>query len=240
MDKSYKCLIFVVILTLMIVIPITIFANSAEPPSLIILINNPPEDLSIVMISNKEQPEAIVRRAAWEGYYVFYSSDMQSDDEYTFKVTSNEKSFECTFTEPIRRYNEILTLDLSSQELRYGKYPLRSVLLVSIRLLLTLLIEGIIFWLFGFRRQGSWLIFLIINLITQGGLNIWLNSEASPIPRYLILTLIIGEFFVFLVEIIGFPILISEKKKKVILGYVFLANFISLIAGGYMISILPV
>jgi hypothetical protein len=240
MNKFYKCLIFLVILTLITVIPIIIFANSAEPPSLIILINNPPEDLSIVMISNEEQPEAMVRRVAWEGYYVFYSSQMQSDGEYTFKVTSNGKSFECTFTKPIKRYNEILTLDLSSQKLSYGKYPFRSVLLVSMRLLLTLLIEGIVFWLFGFREKGSWLIFLIINLITQGGLNIWLNSEASSMSTYLILTLIIGEFFVFLVEIIGFENLIREKKRKVILGYVLLANLISLIAGGYMISILPV
>lgn len=241
MNNICKRSMLVVLLSiLMILIPIITFANSAEPPSLVILINNPPEDLSIVMISNEKQPEAKVRRVAWEGYYVFYSSDMQANGDYTFKVTSNRECFECTFSEPLRGYNEVLTLDISSQELTYGKYPFRSALLVSIRLLLTLLIEGIIFWLFGFRKRRSWLVFLVINLLTQGVLNIWLNSGGSLMPSYLILGLIFGELFVFLTEMVGFPILINEHKKGIILVYIFIANLISLIAGGYFISVLPV
>lgn len=242
MNKTCKQLILVVTLfTLMVLIlPITVSANSAEPPSLVILINNPPDDLSIVMISNENQPKAKARRVAWEGYYVFYSIDMQTSGEYIFRITSNGESFECTLSEPLKKYNTVVTLDLSNQQLTFGKYPFRSLLLVSIRLLLTLLFEGIIFWLFRFRRKRSWLVFLVINIITQGALNIWLNSETSIIPSYLILSLIFGEFFVFVVEMVGFPILINEHKKSVILLYVFIANFISLIAGGYFISLLPV
>lgn len=238
MNKDYKLLILVVILFTLI--PITTFANSAEPPSLVILINNPPDDLSIVMISNEDKPKAIVRRIAWEGYYVFYSSDMQVNDKYTFKVTSNGESFECTLSEPLRKYNNVFTLDISTQQLTAGKYPFRSVLIVSIRLLLTFLFEGIIFWLFGFRRKRSWLVFLVINLITQGALNIWLNSGGTVMPSYLILSLLFGEFFVFLTEMISFPILIKENKKRVILIYTFVANLISLVAGCYIISVLPV
>lgn len=242
MNKTGKCLLLVMVLcTLMIsIVPTTASANSAEPPSLVILISNPPDDLSIVLVSNENQPEAIVRRIAWEGYYVFYSRDMQTGGEYTFKVTTNGESYECTLGAPLQRYNNVVTLDLSNRELTPGKYPFRSVLLVSIRLLLTLLLEGIIFWLFRFRQKRSWFIFLAINLVTQGALNIWLNSGGSLMPSYLIFSLIIGEVFVFTAEMIAFPILIKEHKKSRILIYAFIANLISLIAGGYIISVLPV
>ncbi|GLC31204.1 hypothetical protein bsdE14_26140 [Clostridium omnivorum] len=59
-------------------------------------------------------------------------------------------------------------------------------------------------------------------------------------PSYLILSLIIGEFFVFVIEMIAFPILVKEHGKSRSLVYAFIANFVSLIAGGYIISVLPV
>jgi hypothetical protein len=105
---------------------------------------------------------------------------------------------------------------------------------------LTLLIEGIVFWLFRFKQKRSWIMFFAINLITQGALNTWLNSGGSPMPSYLIFSLIVGEFFVFITEMIALPILIKEHKKSYILAYAFLANLISLIVGGYIITVLPV
>jgi len=240
--KTGKHMLLIMVLCTLIIsnLPTTASANSAEPPSLVILVNNPPDDLSIVLVSNENQAEAIVRRVAWEGYYVYYSRDMQSSDEYTFKITTKGESFECTLGAPLKQYNNVFTLDVSNRELTPGKYPFRSVLLVSIRLLLTLLLEGIIFWLFRFRQKRSWLIFLAINLVTQGALNILLNSGGSLMPSYLIIGLIIGEFFVFAAEMIAFPVFIKEHKKSRILIYVFIANLISLIAGGYIISVLPV
>ena len=242
MNKIYKSLLLITVLcTLLIsVLPIPALTNSAEPPSLVILINNPPEDLSIVLVSNANKPEAIVRRVAWEGYYVFYSRDMQDRDRYTFRVTTNGENFYYTLDSPLQRYNNVVTLDLYRREVRPGTYPFRSVLLVSIRLLLTLILEGGIFWLFGFREKSSWIMFFVVNLVTQGALNILLNSGGSLMPSYLIFSLIIGEFFVFLTEMLAFPIFIKEHKKSRILLYAFIANLISLIAGGYIITILPV
>ncbi|MFT5873148.1 MAG: hypothetical protein ACI8WT_002090 [Clostridium sp.] len=241
MKKNGKGFLLVMALCIFMIsiMPIKASANSAEPPSLVILINNPPDDLSIVLVSNKNQPEARVRRVAWEGYYAFYSRDMQASGVYTFKVTTNGESFEYKIDVPLQGYNKVFTLDLSNREFTPGKYPFRSVLLVSIRVLLTLLLEGIIFWLFKFRQKRSWVIFLAINLVTQGVLNIILSSS-SLMPSYLIFTLIIGEVFVFATEMTAFPIFIQEHKKSRILIYVFIANLISLIAGGYIISVLPV
>ena len=242
MNKAGKHLLLVMVLCMLMIsiIPTKAWANSAEPPSLVILINNPPDDLSIVLVSNENQPKARVRRVAWEGYYAFYSRDMQASDVYTFKVTTNGESFECTLGEPLQGYNNVVTLNVSNRKFTPGKYLLRTVLLVSIRLLLTLLLEGIIFWLFRFRQKRSWFMFLTINLVTQGVLNFWLSIGSSLMSRYLIFSLIIGEVFVFAAEMIAFPIFIEEHKKSRILIYVFVANLISLIVGGYIISVLPV
>jgi hypothetical protein len=242
MNKISKHLLSVMVLCTLILsaLPTTAYANSAEPPSLVILINNPPRDLSIVLVSKENQPTATFRRSAWEGYYVFYSRDMRDISRYTLKVNTNGHSFEYTLDAPLQNYNNVFTLDLSSRKLTPGTYPFRTSLLVSIRLLLTLLFEGFIFWLFGFRQKSSWLIFLIINLITQGLLNVWLNSGGSLMPSYLIFSLIFGEFFVFAAEMIAFPLFIKEHKKFHSLSYSFIANLVSLIAGSVIITILPV
>ena len=242
MGKAGKQLLLIMILcTLMIsILPITVRANSAEPPSLVILINNPPDDLSIVMVSNVNETVAKIRRVAWEGYYVFYSRDMQVSSDYTFRVTTNGQSFECKLDGPLDYYNNVATLDVFNRELTPGKYPFRAALLVLIRLLLTLMLEGMMFLCFRFRQKKSWLIFFAINLVTQVALNVCLNSGGSLIPSYLIFDLIIGEFFVFTAEMIAFPLLIKEHKKSYTVSYAIIANFISLIAGSYIISILPV
>lgn len=242
MKKTGKrSLLFILSLIIMIsILSVTVSANSAEPPSLVILVNNPPADLSIVMISNENKPEAVIHRVAWEGYYVFYSFDMQTDSEYIFKITSDGDSFECILDTPLLKYNNVFTLDISDRVFTPGEYPFRSVFLVSTRVLLTVLLEGVIFWLFKFRQKRSWTIFLIINLVTQSVLNICLNNGNSIIPSYLILSLIFGEVFVFAVELCILPVFINEHKKSRIFICAFIANLISLIAGGYIISVLPV
>lgn len=47
-------------------LPIKVSANSAEPPSIVILVNNPPKDLSIELVSGRYQDEGKPRSAAWE------------------------------------------------------------------------------------------------------------------------------------------------------------------------------
>lgn len=242
MKKTWKRMGLILALCILTAacLPAAVSANSAEPPSLVILINNPPDDLSIVLESEDGKKEAAVRRSAWEGYYVFYSHDLQSDDEYKFKISTGGENFAYTLDMPLQRYNNVYTLDLAEQELTPGTYPFRTALLVSIRLLLTLLLEGMVFWAFGFRQKRSWLVFLSINLITQGALNISLSSGGPLMPGYLILSLLFGEILVFLAEMITFPLFLREHKTFRIVACIFFANVISLIAGGYIITVLPV
>lgn len=242
MYKTMQHMVFLLIVyAFMITIhPVTASANSAEPPSLIILVNNPPDDLSIIMTSNEQHYFATVSQTAWEGYYKFYAHDMNVNTQYSFLVTTGGKSFKCSLDSTLDGYNNIFSLDLSEQLLLPGTYPLRSVILVFLRLIITLIIEGFIFWLFQFRSKRSWLVFLIINIITQGVLNICLSGEAKLFSSYLILGLIICEFFVLVAEMVLFYHLINEHEKSFILIYVFTANLVSLIAGGYLLTLLPV
>jgi len=218
--------------------PTTALANSARPPSLIILVNNPPKDISIVLVGDESQNDVKFRQAAWEGHYAFYSIDLRATDQYTFKVTANGERFEFSLVTPLHYYTNIFTLDIYNKELTAGAYPFRGILIILLQLLLTLFFEGIIFWLFNYRQKKSWIVFLCVNLVTQGVLNIWLNGNYWISSGYLIFLLIIGEIFVFISEMIAFPILIKEHGKIRSLAYAIIGNFISLFVGGYIISVL--
>ncbi|MDD3705185.1 MAG: hypothetical protein PHC45_03850 [Clostridiaceae bacterium] len=215
------------------------YGNSAEPPSILIIVPNAPEDLEISIGSGNTNMKANMRDKIIEKYYAFYSSELRIANDYNINVSTREGSFEISLEKPLRTYNNIYTLDLKDQTLTPGKLLSRSILLVSIRIILTLAIEAIIFWLFGFRNKKSWIAFLIINLITQGALNIWLNGF-SPMASYLIFSLIFGEFLIFITEIIAFLALTKEHRRARTLLYVLTANFLSLFAGGYIITILPI
>jgi len=241
MNKINRVLCLFLIVALLSILQIGhVFANAAEPPSLVIMVNEPVDVMTITMVSNDQLPEARYSTLAWEHYFVFRSSDMQDNDIYEFQVTTADDTFRCSYDKPLKRYNEVLTLDMATQTLTYGTYPLRTALLVSLRVSLTLAIEGIIFFIFGFRDKRSWLGFLYMNLVTQTALNFWLSSGDSLFESYIIISLIFGELFVFLTEIIGLPMLIDEKSKGVVRLYAFLANAASLILGGYLIAWLPV
>ena len=233
--------------------PKTANANSAEPPELIVIALNAPKDFSVAVVYDNDKK--IVGRkttVAWETYYTFYDSDFvfsvsetptffNGPKEITLSVTGNGTSYEQTIkNELLSNYDRIVTLDFVNHTLTYGTLPLRSVILVALRVIMTLIFEGIVFFIFGFQNRKSWIAFLIINLITQLGLNIYLNNNISPFESYPIIYLIIGEFYVFIAEIFGFLIFVRESRACIRLIYVITANFLSLILGGYLISLLPI
>lgn len=242
MKNRWSKWIIAFILCTLLVVPYVVLANSAEPPSVIILVNNPPRDLSIELITKTKTIKPKVNRVAWEGQYTFYKLHNERTKEYRFLITTKDKTFECTYGDGrnLERYSETFVLDIKEQKLIRGVYPLRSAILISIRILLTLLIEGAIFWGFGFRLRKSWMVFLVVNLVTQGILNTLLFAQPIIIPGYLIIGLVFGEIFVFITEMISMPLLIKEKKGITIVGYAFIANMISLFLGGYLITRLPV
>ncbi len=230
--------IIILVLTVFVLTPVC-YGNSAEPPSILIIVDNAPDDLEISIRLDNTYAKAMKTDKVVETYFTFYSHGLRTAGDYTLRISSGSGTFEISLDKPMKLYNNIFTLDLNNQTLTAGKSVSRSIFLVSLRLTLTLLIEAMAFWLFGFRAKKSWIVFLITNLITQGALNIWINGF-TPLGSYMILTLIFGEILVFIVEIMAFLILVQEHRRIRTFLYVIIANLLSLFAGGYIITVLPI
>lgn len=240
MLKTSK-LLLIIISSMLMVIAATpaCYGNSAEPPSILIIVPNAPDDLEISIGSDDTYRKANKTNKIIERYYTFYSRDLRNTNDYNVNISTGESNFEILLEKPLRAYNNIFTLNLDNQTLTPGKLMTRSIFLVSLRIALTLLIEAVVFWLFGFRNKRSWIAFLTINLFTQGALNIWLNGFV-PLGSYLVLALVFGEILVLIAEIILFLALIKEHRPMSTLLYVITANLLSLFAGGYIITVLPI
>ena len=240
MFKTYRVLfVLCLLISLSLLVSPVSSANSAEPPSILIIVPGAPGDLEISIGSQGEYSPANKTSKIFENYYTFYSRELKKSDVYTLKAATGGNSFEITMDGHLSGYNNIFTLDLKNQKLTPGKALPRSILLVSLRILLTLITEGLIFFLFGYRRKASWLAFLSINLITQGALNIWINGFA-PLASYIIITLVFGEIMVLIAELAAFLALVREKGRFRLVLYVLTANLLSLVAGGYAITLLPI
>lgn len=238
MNPFGKKLTPLLIFLLLFALAVPSFANSAEPPSILIIVENPPLDLQITLKAGDRLTPANKINKVIETYFTFYDRDLRKSPEYILQVSTKGQSFEVLMARPVQTYNTILTLNMEARTLTEGKRPLRTALLVSLRVGLTLLLEAAVFWLMGFRNKRTWTAFLGINLLTQGVLNLWL-SGMMPLQSYAILALIWGEIFVFLAEVMAFKLLVKEHRALRVVGTVLLANMFSLVAGGWLITVLP-
>lgn len=233
-----KCLsvILITIVLLMNIVNVS-YGNSTEPPSIMIIVQNAPKDLEISIGKDNSFTKAKEIDKVLEKYYVFYYREIKEASKCTLNVKTDNLTYEIDFKMPLHIYRNIYTLNLGSQTLTPGKSISRSITLVSMRVILTLIIEGGVFYLFGFRDRNSWIIFLIINLITQGALNIWING-LFPIQTYWFIGLIALEILIVIVEGIVILSCIKEHRKNKLL-FVISANFLSLVVGGYILTVLP-
>lgn len=235
--------IFRTILVLLMLIPnvvlmtstATCYANSAPPPSIFIIVSHAPKELKL-SIGNVEPTR---EDKAFESYFSFYFWIDKPIDNY-LRVNDGDSNYQISLPS-LDSYTSIYTLNLNSKTLTTGTslwIPLKN---ASFTVILTLLIEGIIFYLFKYRKKISWITFLLTNLITQGFLYILLmrlNYSSFHLIGDFLFTLLFVEFFVFLIEIVIFLIFLNEKPRLVALLATVLANLASLIAGGLLLNFL--
>jgi hypothetical protein len=238
MDISIKrAFLLLLLLPIVLVVGNTkiCYANSPPPPTVAIVVPSAPEHL--IMSIGSVYAKRINK--PFESYFIFYLEF--ADAEYTLTVTEGSNVFEIALPH-LEQYNNVFRLDLEKRELSPGTSSWRPWEFASITLALTLLIEGIIFFLFGYRKWKSWLIFLVTNIVTQGFLYVWLNNSFYPLvnsysfPVYF--NLVFGEFLVVIIEMFVLLLLINERRRMVTLSFVLLANVASLFAGGYLINAL--
>lgn len=236
----------ILILILSTFFPSPVKANAPLPPAFTIVVINPPTDLELsVQLTKNEVNEIIPLEKVtntWEAKFTLWGIDYWSEQENYKNAILIVKSKDYTFEIPlgdslVEIYYSFYILDLETQTL-LDDYPAwRAPVSAIMRVILTLLIEGIVFFLFAYREKRSWIVFLIVNLVTQGILHVWITVLGYS--NYGILFLWIGEMIVLIVEIVVYLFALKEHKKPRAVGFAFLANFLSLILGTVLYHLLP-
>ena len=105
-------------------------------------------------------------------------------------------------------------------------------------LLPTLLIEGLLLFVFGYRSKRSWLVFLLVNLVTQGGFAVYLAVTVlnHGVSGWSLIFYIPIEVIITLVELLLYRRLLTEKNKARAAVYAIAANLCSAVLGLWLID----
>lgn len=105
-------------------------------------------------------------------------------------------------------------------------------------LLPTLLIEGLLLFAFGYRSKRSWRVFLLVNLVTQGGFAAYLAVTVlnHGVSGWSLIFYIPIEVIITLVELLLYRRLLTEKNKARAAVYAIAANLCSAVFGLWLID----
>jgi len=225
-------------------------------PTLVIIVTFPPDDLKIsIRYDNGEERQLNKNQKAWESYYYYYDyyeytlsslPEVASIGESVI-VQSSKGSFECPLFDeqyPIQYKDNIVTLNLNEQRIVGGQSAMRQPLLISMRVVLTLIVAGLIFLAFGYRKKVSWIVLVAVHLITQGVLQAMFRGADVFLREFLLRVSELIIFIVlpvaFVVPPVAFVILLKEHNKGRAAICAFAINIASLVLSAIWFSFLPV
>ena len=119
--------------------------------------------------------------------------------------------------------------------------PLRFLARLAATLVPTLIIEGAILWLFGFREKRSWLVFLAVNTVTQAGLHLVTGAALAQAGWHFLnyfLTIVLLELVIWGAEAAAYAFLFRERSRARRVGYAFAANIASFVLGYFPLHLL--
>ena len=112
---------------------------------------------------------------------------------------------------------------------------------VVVTVVLTIIVEGITLFAFGYRKTASYLKFLYVNIGKQVLLYVAMASGYLYGNFFgYVGILLLGELIVFITEIVLFRKLLKEKTKERATIYAFVANLASLFVGLIVMALLMV
>lgn len=154
----------------------------------------------------------------------------QSGDEVTFRSTDQPFTRTAFYTNLVYDYaTNTITAATSSALVR--------VVQVLSTLAPTLLVEGLILILFGFKLKENWLVLVVTNVVTQVGLHLaaggGLIGMGGHFMAYFIM-LLLPELLIWLLEAAAFACLLRGQSRGRRVGYAFAAN-----AASFLVSFLP-
>ncbi len=147
-------------------------------------------------------------------------------------------------------FDSYYTVDM--HELQSGKLAARrsydyrgEIFSLVVRILLTILVEILVAWLFGFRSARELLLLVGVNALTQVGMNVYLNLVLYRNGALAFLLSYINlEIFIFLGEAVLYCILlrrcVSYPKRRIFyVFYALVANLLSFGVGVTLATYLP-
>ena len=154
----------------------------------------------------------------------------------TFRVaaaTAEEaKAVEQPYT---RQFTSHIVYDWQANTVREATpSALRFLARLAATLIPTLILEGIIFFLFGFREGRSWLVFLLVNAVTQVGLHLAVGPAIATAGWYFLSyfgLLLLPELVIWAVEAVVYAVFLREHDRYQQIGCALLANAVSFAAG---------
>ena len=244
--KNKFVLIILFVLIFFALMPRPVTADMAPPYIVSIIVINSPSDLQLsarYIKSSVTETKVLERRdVAWESEFrlmdYYFWRDYKLYSNGMLIVKSKDYNFELSLPDEIfYKFGMLYTLDLESQTLSEGKPAWQAPVSISLQIIVTLLLESIVFYLFGYREKRSWIIFFIVNLITQSVL--YIGIRLFGIAGYGIIFFWYGAIGVFIIELIAFALGLKEQNKWKAISYAFFGNLLSLILGNYLLAILP-
>lgn len=219
------------------------YPNSDEPdPAILANLRSLEGDGWVLAYSTglKNRPPVFGRLTPDEaGIWHFSYSGLPETFRVAFATAEGAQVSDTVYT---RRFTDNIIYDLESNTVRAATpYPLYFTLQVLSTLVPTLLIEGVLLWVFGFRQRRTWAVFLAVNLITQIGLHLACGSllfTAGAHPIFYVLILLFPELIIWTVEAAAYAFLFREASKGRRIGYALCANLVSFIFGFFPLYLL--
>lgn len=231
--RVYGAIIFIAVFVFTTSFSVPVYANSAAPPSLTIVVLNAPDEIEIYSADGTEK--AYREFSLSDPLFRFYESGT-FPNAIVIRAEGRETLLELP-AENISGYDKYAVLDYKTMELSVGQPVWRAPLLIFLRVSFTLIIEGIVFILFGFRTKRDAAVFLTVNILTQAALNVIILTETNT--SFLMVELIFLEIVIFIIEAAAYCFLFTEHSKGERVIFSFIANLASLFIGGAAIYLLP-
>lgn len=241
---------------LLCVLPVGAAANGALGPDMTIIVIGGPEDLTIDIVKTdginegRIHLEGAVQIGFERRYRVDYLQEWTAHPKEellrnAIKTTLEVRGTGLSWDIPAngieyKGYSHLVTLDVDKRAVIPGQPPWRQPLLVGIRVAFTLLVEGIVFYWFGYRQKRSWAVFAATNILTQTGLSFLMAQAEFGIYLLSLLVYFVAEPLVFIVEALAYVVLLREKSWKRSTACALSANAASLFLGLLLYAFVPI
>ena len=225
---------------------VSALADNAPKPQLTVLVENPPQETYYLDLVAEGYHASTVQggsgaplygdllgrelRPGVRSHYFFYTG---IPTDYQILVVT--ESGETWLSPPCARraLQSSVTVDWEARTVTVPSVARSYLLQFLCTLLPTLLLEGVVLLLFGYRRRRSFLTFLWVNLLTQGAMSLYLAVRLTTggFSGWILFAYVPMELAILLAELLLYRRFLPERGKTEATLYAVCANLSSALLG---------